>query len=98
MKFFNSMSLTERHKIIWWKAKALALLKTLNDNNTRVAKQGDSSIYILKNAAVPSVIVECGFLSNPDELKKLQDNDYQLKLAWGITSGVCDYFQTISTP
>lgn len=75
-----------------------SLLRTLNDNNKRVAKQGDSSIYILKNAAVPSVIVECGFLSNPDELKKLQNNDYQLKLAWGITSGVCDYFQTISTP
>ncbi len=75
-----------------------ALFKTLNDNNTRVAKKGDSSIYILKNAAVPSVIVECGFLSNPDELKKLQDSDYQLKLAWGIASGVCNYFQTISTP
>jgi len=30
MNFFNSMSLTERHKIIRWKAKALVLLKTLN--------------------------------------------------------------------
>ena len=43
------------------------LPQTLNDGNKRAAKESDGSIYILKDATVPSVIVECGFLSNKEE-------------------------------
>ncbi len=69
-----------------------ALPETLNDGNTRAAKKSDGSIYILKNAKIPSVIVECGFLSNPDEADRLKDSDYRTKLAWAITMGIYDYF------
>ena len=41
---------------------------------------------------IPTTIVECGFLSNPGEEKLLLTDDYQNKLAWGIYSGIVDYF------
>lgn len=68
-----------------------ALPRVLNDGNTRVAKTADSGIYILKNAEIPAVIVECGFLSNPDEAKKLNADEYQSSLADAIYEGICDY-------
>lgn len=69
-----------------------SLLKTMNDGNMRAAKKSNGSIYILKNAAVPSVIVECGFLSNSEESKLLQNNDYQHKIAFAICMGIFDFF------
>ena len=47
---------------------------------------------MLKNVKVPSVIVECGFLSNPAEAKKLADEEYQKKLARAICVGVEDFY------
>ena len=41
---------------------------------------------------IPMSIVECGFLSNEEEEKQLQQDDYQDKLAWGIYTGIIDYF------
>ena len=40
---------------------------------------------------VPCVMVECGFLSNPDEDVKLNDPDYQRKLAEGMAEGICAF-------
>ena len=40
---------------------------------------------------VPCIMVECGFLSNPDEDRLLNDEDYQWKLAAGLTAGIEDY-------
>ena len=51
-----------------------------------------SNIYIIKNVEIPTTIVECGFLSNPEEEELLQTDDYQNKLAWGIYNGIMDYF------
>ena len=42
-------------------------------------------------STVPCIMVECGFLSNPEEDKKLNDEDYQWKLAAGLTNGIIDY-------
>ena len=44
-------------------------------------------------AEVPCLMVECGFLSNPDEDKLLNDEDYQWKLAAGLTGGIIDYIR-----
>ena len=44
-------------------------------------------------ATVPCIMVECGFLSNPDEDWLLNDEDYQWKLATGLTNGIIDYIQ-----
>lgn len=71
-----------------------ALPRVLNDGNERAAKKTTGNIFILKNASVPSVIVECGFLSNPDEAEKLKNSDYQTKLADAIFEGISDYLKS----
>ncbi len=69
------------------------LPETLNDGNTRAAKNSGGKIFILKDAQIPSVIVECGFISNPEEAEKLKSSDYQSKLAWAIYLGIDNYFR-----
>ena len=67
------------------------LSKTIDKENNRVAKTIDN-IYIIKHVEIPTTIVECGFLSNPEEEKKLLNDEYQNKLAWGIYNGIINYF------
>ena len=67
------------------------LSKNIDKENNRIAKTIDN-IYIIKHVEIPITIVECGFLSNPEEEKKLLDDEYQNKLAWGIYNGIIDYF------
>lgn len=69
-------------------------IKTLlQPENARVVKQGTSSTYLLKNAATPAIIVECGFLSNKQELEKLKQNDYQSQMAFAIVSGIMEFYK-----
>jgi N-acetylmuramoyl-L-alanine amidase len=68
------------------------LIEILDKSNTRQAKQAENSIYILKDSKKPSVIVECGFLSNTEEEKLLLTDDYQAKVAWAIYAGINEYF------
>ena len=53
--------------------------------------KGNDSYYILRRSASVTVIVECGFLTNPDEEAKLQDGAYQDKTACAIRDGILDY-------
>lgn len=74
---------------------AVSIQNNLNDaiqkENNRLAKPIEN-IYIIKHVEIPTTIVECGFLSNPDEEKRLLEDEYQNKLAWGIYNGIIDYF------
>lgn len=63
----------------------------LEDNNNRKAKPSGNSIYILKENTIPSALIECGFLSNPDEASLLKTQDYQRRIAWGIYLGCLKY-------
>ena len=63
----------------------------LADGNKRTAKGTGNNIYILKGNKIPSVLVECGFLSNSEEAQKLKTPEYQRKVAWGIYMGILDY-------
>jgi N-acetylmuramoyl-L-alanine amidase len=65
-------------------------LLALDDTNTRQEKSNDS-YYLLKHSSVPAIIVECGFLSNPEEAARLTDSSYQKQLAFSISQGVCNY-------
>ena len=67
------------------------LTKVIQKENKRVPLKIDN-IYIIKNIKVPTTIVECGFLSNDEEAKLLETNEYQGKLAEGIYKGIEDYF------
>ena len=62
-------------------------LRTVDPTNTRQIKENDT-YFMLKNTQVPTIIVECGFLTNPDEAAKLTQEDYQDQLAQAICEGV----------
>ena len=64
-----------------------SIIQMLQPENTRVNKQATTSTYILYNATLPAVLVECGFLSNKDELVLLKNEEYQKKLAFAIFCG-----------
>ncbi|WP_028992433.1 N-acetylmuramoyl-L-alanine amidase CwlD [Thermoanaerobacter thermocopriae] len=71
------------------------LRNTLDPNNDRMAKSSNS-YYLLRNAKMPAVIVECGFMTNPEEEKLLNDENYQHKIVWAIYKGLIHYFQKVS--
>lgn len=58
-----------------------------DESNTRKAKANDT-YYLLKRTEVPTIIVECGFLSNPEEAEKLTEKNYQKKMADAIVKGI----------
>lgn len=68
-----------------------SLNKSIQKENDRVPMKLDT-VYIIKKVEIPISIVECGFLSNPEEEKDLLNDEYQDRLAWGIYSGIMDYF------
>ncbi len=70
------------------------VVSLLQKDNTRVVKPATSSIYLLWNAKVPAILVECGFLSNSEEAAKLSRDDYQHKMAFAIYCGLLDSFGT----
>lgn len=51
-----------------------------------------TDLYMYKNTTVPGVLIECGFLSNPNERYLMQKESYQKKLSKVITDSVIDYF------
>lgn len=65
-----------------------SVVTLLQKNNTRPLKAADSNIYLLSRTTRPAVLVECGFLSNPQELQRLQDPVYQRKLALAVFGGI----------
>jgi len=77
------------------KELASQIQKNLNESiqkeNKRVASKIEN-IYIIKKVEIPTTIVECGFLSNPQEKELLLTDSYQNRLAWGIYNGIIDYF------
>ena len=70
------------------------LIRGADPTNHRKIK-ANNSYYLLKNVSSPTVIVECGFLSNPEESKKLVDDSYQQKLAWTIHLGILQYLNNV---
>lgn len=67
-------------------------LKLLDPENRRQIKENDS-YYILKNTKTPTVIVECGFLSNWEEAKKLTQESYQRDIAEVISEAILVYIR-----
>lgn len=70
--------------------------KTMNDMlqpaAPREVKRAGREIYLLKQAKIPAVLIECGFLSNKHEEQLLQVEDYQKQVAWAIYCGLIQYF------
>lgn len=68
-----------------------SLNESIQKENKRVPMKIEN-VYIIKHVEIPTTIVECGFLSNPEEEQLLLTDEYQNKLAWGIYTGIMDYF------
>ena len=59
----------------------LALKTNVDPENSRMAKAISPDVYLMNHVTQPAILVECGFLSNPSELLRLQDSSYQSRLA-----------------
>lgn len=69
------------------------LVSQLDPENRRVASPISDDIYLMKNIDCPGILVECGFLSNPDELARLQSDAYQIQLSMTMLSSYLQYYQ-----
>lgn len=68
-----------------------AVSAQLQPDNKRKIKKSGTSIFVLYNATKPAVMVECGFVSNQEELNQLKDNTYQNNMALSVVSGIINY-------
>lgn len=57
-----------------------------------------AEFYVLRRSSVPAVLIEVGFITNPEEKILLQSQEYQRKLAEAIVKGIAKYSQSVSRP
>lgn len=103
MNSFSDKSVSGVHVFYGEKYESVKpLAEKIMDNTAAVSgaqrhdvKAAEKTLYLIKNSNIPSVLVECGFLSNPDEEKKLNDETYQSKLAWAIGKSIIQYRENI---
>lgn len=78
------------------KALATALQNTMRENlnkeNKRVEQKIPADKLQFQNLSVPTVLVECGFLSNPEESALLKTPEYQQKVALAIYMGILRFY------
>ena len=71
--------------------------KNIQPDNTRQIKKSGTEIYLLYNSKSPSIMVECGFMSNKNDLSLLHDDDYQKKIALSIADGILNFYKESDT-
>ena len=64
----------------------------IQPENKRKIKAGDG-IYLLENISGDAILIECGFLTNTEECKKLSEKEYQNRLSFAIVCGIIDYVE-----
>ncbi len=67
--------------------------ENLQSEKPRIAKNDTRNVYILERSQNPTVIVECGFISNPTDLENLKSEDYCYTLSFCIANGISNYIQ-----
>ncbi len=76
-----------------------AILKSMKHVGKLHKKRVERARFVvLKSPDIPSILVETGFISNPDEARKLASRDYQESMAEAIRKGVSNYFETSPPP
>lgn len=70
-----------------------SVVNNIQPDNKREIKECGSSVYLIYNAVKPAVLVECGFMTNSEELNNLKNEEYQQKMADAIASGIIDYIK-----
>lgn len=69
-----------------------SIISLTQPNNKRVIKKTGTNVFVIYNATKPAIMVECGFMSNYDELLKLKDNKYQNQMSFSIVNGILNYY------
>ena len=72
-----------------------AVVEGVQPENHRVPHAAGSSIYLLDNAVGTAVLIECGFLSNPEECALLSQKDYRARLSFSIFCGMIEYMKAL---
>lgn len=70
-----------------------AVVSELQRENDRQIKPTGTEIYLLYHSTIPSVMVECGFLSNENEAELLSDETYQREVSLAIAKGLAQYLE-----
>lgn len=83
---------SDKGKLLANKIQTQLVVSLSEGNKGRVEKANDN-YYLIMNVKCPAVIVECGFLSNEEEAKLLEDDEYQKKITKAIVDGIRDYLQ-----
>ena len=73
-------------------AVQLNVKNRLQNDNKRQIKPG-KSMYVLENITNPAILIECGFLTNPEEAQKLSEKEYQKELSFSIFCGIIEYIR-----
>lgn len=76
------------------KALAQAVYKqvlAVTEAKPRGVKHGN--YHVIRESAVPAILIEGGFLTHPGELEKIKDPAYLKKLSWGVAQGISSYLQ-----
>ena len=84
---------TELHSAALAEQMQANLTRTLCPDNRRIAEPIDEDIYLMRNAGCTAVLVECGFLSNPSELEKLESDSYRMELAAVMLASFMQYIR-----
>ena len=74
-----------------------SVANNIQPDNTRQIKKSGTEIYLLYNSKSPSIMVECGFMSNKNDLSLLHDDDYQKKIALSIADGILNFYKESDT-
>lgn len=80
-------------------AQALQSLtqSALQPDNHRKIKEADGNIFLLDRLHCPAILIECGFLSNPEECAALSDVGYRQQLSLLICQSLLEYFSLLET-
>ena len=68
-----------------------SIASQLQKGNDRIIKKSGTDIFLLYNATKPTVMVECGFISNASDLNNLKNIKYQNEMALSIAIGILNY-------
>lgn len=74
------------------------LQSTLDPSNNRVPTRIPDNVYLMNHITCRAILVECGFLSNPDEDRLLQTPTYQTRIAAALAGAYLQYQEMIDEP
>lgn len=67
-------------------------MSELTGAKVTAVRAADKSLFLMKSPPIPAILIECGFISNPAEEKKLMNEEYRAKIAWAIADTIERYY------